>query len=125
MSKEQRKLERTIAVETYILLATLTRDYGIEFSAAVQGVEAALHRAYWGELQAGYRCAIVTVAPAAPKLGKVLRTVLDVCAATERGIGYRKSGDHDTWDSYPDGEHDKAMDIEEIITETLGDFDAS
>ena len=61
MSKEQRKLERTIAVETSILLATLTRDYGLEFSAAVQGVEAALHRAYWGELPDGYRGAIVPV----------------------------------------------------------------
>src|SRR5690625_7304080 len=100
MSKEQRKLERTIAVETSILLATLTRDYGIEFSAAVQGVEAALHRAYWGELPDGYRGAIVPVAPAAPKLSKALRTVLDVCAAMERGVGYRKSGDHDTRDSY-------------------------
>src|SRR5690625_7923215 len=87
MSKEQRKLERTIAVETSILLATLTRDYGIEFSAAVQGVEAALHRAYWGELPDGYRGAIVPVAPAAPKLSKALRTVLDVCAAMEREIG--------------------------------------
>ena len=65
MSKEQR-LERTIAVETSILLATLTHDYGLEFSEAVQGVEAALHRAYWGELPDGYRGAIVPVAPAAP-----------------------------------------------------------
>src|SRR5699024_3263404 len=62
---------------------------------------------------------------ALPKLSKALRTVLDVCAAMERGVGYRKSGDHDTWDSYHEGKHDMAMDIEEIITETLGDFDAS
>ena len=45
MSKEQRKLERTIAVETSLLLATLTKEYGVEFTEAVQGVEAALHRA--------------------------------------------------------------------------------
>ena len=62
---------------------------------------------------------------ALPKLSKALRTVLDVCSAMERGVGYRKSGDHDTWDSYHEGKHDMAMDIEEIITETLGDFDAS
>src|SRR5699024_2030406 len=62
---------------------------------------------------------------ALPKLSKALRTVLDVCAAMERGVGYRRSGDHDTRDSYHEGKHDMAMDMEEIITETLGDLDAS
>ena len=62
MSKEQRKLERTIAVETSLLLATLTEEYGVELTEAVHGVEAALHRAYWGELPDGYRGAIVPVA---------------------------------------------------------------
>lgn len=61
MSKEQRKLERTIAVETSLLLATLTEEYGVELTEAVQGVEAALHRAYWGELPDGYCGAIVPV----------------------------------------------------------------
>src|SRR5690625_8001923 len=111
MSKEQRKLERTIAVETSILLATLTRDYGIEFSAAVQGVEAALHRAYWGELPDGYRGAIVPVAPAAPKLSKALPAVLDVWAAKERRVGQRKTGDHDPWATHHEGKHDLAVDI--------------
>lgn len=72
MSKEQRKLERTIAVETSLLLATLTKEYGVEFTEAVQGVEAALHRAYWGELPDGYRGAIVPVAAAPVPASEVI-----------------------------------------------------
>lgn len=72
MSKEQRKLERTIAVETSLLLATLTEEYGVEFTEAVQGVEAALHRAYWGELPDGYRGAIVPVEAAPVPASEVI-----------------------------------------------------
>lgn len=57
----KRKLDRTVAVETSLLLARLCEDYGIEFSEAVRGVEAALARSYWGELPEGYTGAIVEV----------------------------------------------------------------
>lgn len=54
-------LERTVAVETSILLAYLTQDYGMEFTAAVKAVERALAKSYWGELPEGYTGAIVPV----------------------------------------------------------------
>lgn len=58
----QRRLERTIAVETSLLLARLVDDYGLDFNAAVEGVERALAVSYWGELPEGYSGAIVPVA---------------------------------------------------------------
>jgi hypothetical protein len=61
MTKQQRKLDRTIAVETSLLLARLCEDYGLELGDAVQGVEAALHRSFWGELPEGYQGAILPV----------------------------------------------------------------
>lgn len=63
MTTKERELERTVAVETSLLLATLTHDYGMEFTAAVQAVERALTKSYWGELPEGYTGAIVEVQP--------------------------------------------------------------
>lgn len=63
MTKTERKLERTIAVETSLLLARLCEDYGLEFEQAISGVEAALARSYWGKLPDGYTGAIVPVEP--------------------------------------------------------------
>lgn len=57
--KTQRKIERDIALETSLLLAKLCGDYGLEFNDAISRVEAALTRAYWGELPDGYKGAIV------------------------------------------------------------------
>lgn len=56
-----RSLERTVAVETSLLLATLTVDYGMEHKAAVAAVERALAKAYWGTLPEGYSASIVEV----------------------------------------------------------------
>lgn len=61
---------------------------------------------------------------AMPKLAKALQAVLAKCASMERGVGYRVSGQHDTWDSYHEGMSDMAGYIEEAITDTLGDDDA-
>lgn len=57
---------------------------------------------------------------ALPQLAKALQTVLTKCASMERGVGYRVSGKHDTWDSYHEGMSDMAGYIEEAITDTLG-----
>ena len=54
-------LERTVAVETSLLLARLCQDYGMDFTAAVTAVERALTKSYWGELPEGYQGAIVAV----------------------------------------------------------------
>ena len=56
---------------------------------------------------------------ALPQLAKVLQAVLAKCASMERGVGYRVSGQHDTWDSYHEGMSDMAGYIEETITDTL------
>jgi len=61
---------------------------------------------------------------ALPQLAKALRAVLAKCASMERGVGYRVSGQHDTWDSYHEGMSDMAGYIEEAITDALGDDDA-
>lgn len=56
---------------------------------------------------------------ALPAMSKALRAVLAKCASMERGVGYRVSGQHDTWDSYHEGMSDMAGYIEETITDTL------
>lgn len=62
-SKQERKLERTVAVEVSLLLARLCEDYGMTFESAVAASEAALTRSYWGDLPEGYTGAIVPVKP--------------------------------------------------------------
>ncbi|HEY4536417.1 MAG TPA: hypothetical protein VIG71_10700 [Enteractinococcus sp.] len=61
---------------------------------------------------------------ALPTLAKALQAVLAKCASMERGVGYRVSGKHDTWDSYHEGMSDMAGYIEETITDALEDDDA-
>lgn len=39
------------------------------------------------------------------------------CAAMERGVGYRVSGDHSTWGEYHEGKHDFASEIAELVGE--------
>ena len=56
---------------------------------------------------------------ALPAMSKALRAVLAKCASMERSVGYRVSGQHDTWDSYHEGMSDMAGYIEETITDTL------
>ena len=59
-----------------------------------------------------------------PQLAKALQAVLAKCASMERGVGYRVSGQHDTWDEYHEGMSDMAGYIEEAITEAIGADDA-
>lgn len=62
MSNEvQLQTERNIGIETSLLLARLTQDYGLSFEDAVSGIERALTRSYWGRLPDGYTGAIVPV----------------------------------------------------------------
>lgn len=58
---------------------------------------------------------------ALPQLAKALQAGLAKCASMERGVGYRVSGQHDTWDSYHEGMSDMAGYIEEAITDALED----
>lgn len=50
---------------------------------------------------------------------QALRNMLELCARMERGVGYRVSGQHDTWDSYTEGKHDFAMQMMTLIEEAL------
>lgn len=61
MADISNQLERTVAVETSILLAVLCEDHGLEFSTAVKAVERALTKSYWGRLPEGHASAIVEV----------------------------------------------------------------
>jgi hypothetical protein len=58
---------------------------------------------------------------ALPQLAKALQAVLTKCASMERGVGYRVSGQHDTWDSYHEGMSDMAGYIEEAISDAMED----
>lgn len=59
--KRLRMAERVVARELSLLLAKLGLELGMELEQSVKLTEAALHRAYWGELPDGWRGAIVPV----------------------------------------------------------------
>lgn len=48
----------------------------------------------------------------------VLDTIRRSCRAMGRGVGYRVPGDHNTWNSYHEGKHDFAGEIEELLDRT-------
>lgn len=58
LSKEQQRL---VARETSMLLYALVVEHDMSFDAAVSSVKAALHTAYWGEMDDYYQGAIVAV----------------------------------------------------------------
>jgi len=49
-----------------------------------------------------------------------LDAVLALCRSMERGVGYRVSGNHDTWSQYHEGKSDFAGIVEDTINEALG-----
>jgi hypothetical protein len=53
-------------------------------------------------------------------LRAAIDAVLALCRSMERGVGYRVSGDHDTWDQYTEGKSDFAAIVEDTITKALG-----
>lgn len=45
----------------------------------------------------------------------IIAEVRKQCTAMDRGVGYRVSGDHSTWDQYHEGKSDFAGQIEEVL----------
>jgi hypothetical protein len=44
-----------------------------------------------------------------------LSAVNALCRTMDRGVGYRKPGDHSTWDSYTEGKADFAGEVLELL----------
>lgn len=53
------------------------------------------------------------------RLSGVVAEVRAKCAATDRGVGYRVSGQPDTWGPYHEGRHDFGGEIEEVLRPTI------
>ena len=46
---------------------------------------------------------------------EALAQIKELCHTLDRGVGYRVSGDHSTWDSYTEGKSDFAGEVLELI----------